>query len=84
VVSICLQNLTGEEDCTTRRRTTLVGDDRFRYRKVFFYCKILYFFIDFLLLFICFVSLSGICSGWVSGEKQKNIRQVVGERKYSR
>ncbi|KAK2430871.1 hypothetical protein QL285_029164 [Trifolium repens] len=23
-------------------------------------------------------------SGWVSGEKQKNIRQVVGERKYSR
>ncbi|WJX74559.1 hypothetical protein P8452_58198 [Trifolium repens] len=22
-------------------------------------------------------------NGWVSGEKQKNIRQVVGERKYS-
>jgi hypothetical protein len=42
------------------------------------------FFSLFLLLFICFVSLSGICSGWVSGEKQKNIRHVVGERKYSR
>jgi hypothetical protein len=24
---LCLQNLTGEEDCTARRRTTRVGDD---------------------------------------------------------